>query len=338
MATFRKRGSRWQVQVRRKDMPLLTRSFATKADGQAWARQIELEIDRQDLTPGVKILGTLTVGDILTRYLNTVTPTKRGAVREGMAVRMLLKHKVSSLKLDSLTVARVAEYRDDRLKSIKPASINRELAIFRHAFETARRTWDIPLRENPFAIVPKPKVSDARNRRLEAGEWERLEDACRRSRNPYLLPIVEVALETAMRRGEVLQMKWGDVNLIKRTLYIPMTKNGHPRIIPLTLRAIQIIQHWMPSKPIEGGRIFPTTEDAVKMAWRRMIARAGLQDLRYHDLRHEAITRFFEIGLAVHEVALISGHRDTRMLMRYTHLRAESIAQKLASSVKTQSP
>ncbi|WP_246686621.1 site-specific integrase [Methylobacterium sp. WL30] len=279
---------------------------------------------------GLKILDTLTVGDIMVRYRDTVSPTKRGAVREAMAMKVLLKHAIGKVPLSALTVAKVAAHRDYRMRTVKPATINRELALYRHAFEVARKVWDVPLSENAFALVVKPKVLNGRSRRLEPGEWEVLREGCRRSRNPNVLPMVELGLETAMRRGEVLRLRWQDIEWTKRTLLIPTTKNGHARIIPLTGRALELLRQ-RTIVAISGElRVFPTTEEAVKTAWRWVMKRAPLPDFRYHDLRHEAVSRFFEMGLSIPEVALISGHRDTRMLMRYTHLRPEALAEKLA--------
>nr|WP_246681710.1 site-specific integrase [Methylobacterium sp. L1A1] len=176
----------------------------------------------------------------------------------------------------------------------------------------------------------KPQAAESRTRRLEAGEWECLRDECARSGNVQLLPMVELGIETAMRRGEVLSIQWKDVDFNKKTLLIPITKNGHARTIPLTPRALQIIEAQQSTKHHSVPRIFPTTEAAIKMAWRRVIRRCCLVDLKYHDLRHEAISRFFELGLSIPEVALISGHRDTKMLMRYTHIRPENVSKKLA--------
>jgi len=142
--------------------------------------------------------------------------------------------------------------------------------------------------------------------------------------------MVEFGLETAMRQGEVLNACWSDVDFDKRTLHIPRAKNGHSRTIPLSPRAIAILHHRR-ADGLGQARLFPTTEDAVKMAWRRVMARVRLSNFRYHDLRHEAVSRFFEAGLSLAEVALISGHRDPRLLFRYTHLKPELIAQKLSS-------
>lgn len=186
----------------------------------------------------------------------------------------------------------MAHHRDLRLKIVKPASVCRELALYQHAFKVARSVWGIPVPENPFALVVKPKVSDARSRRLEAGEWEKLQEACARSRNPHILDMVRFAVETAMRRSEVLRLRWQDIDTVKRVLHIHEAKNGHARTIPLTPGALMIL------KSRDGGgstghpsdAVFPTTEDAVKMAWRRLIARAKLPDFRYHDLRVRPIS------------------------------------------------
>jgi integrase len=330
MATIRKRNGRWHVQVRRKGSPALTRSFITKADAQTWARKVEAEADRRGLPVGLKVLDTITVGDILIRYEAEVTPKKLGAVREGMAIRVLLRHAIAKVPLSALTVAKVAHHRDLRLSAVKPSTVCREILLYQHAFKVARNVWGLPIPGNPFALVEKPRVSDGRTRRLEPGEWEMLREACRRSRNPCILPMIEFAVETAMRRGEVLRLKWCDVDTAKRTLHIPRAKNGHPRTIPLTTRAVELLNARKPEGVSREALVFPTTEDAVKMAWRRVMMRAPLPNFRYHDLRHEAVSRFFEMGLSIPEVALISGHRDTRMLLRYTHLRAEDVAQKLS--------
>ena len=333
MATIRKRNNRWHVQVRRKGSPALTRSFLTKADAQTWARKVEAEADRRGLPVGLKVLDATTVGDVLIRYEAEVTPKKRGAVREGMAIRVLLRNPIAKVPLSALTVAMVARHRDTRLSVVKPSTVCREILLYQHAFKVARNVWGLPIAENPFALVEKPRVSDGRTRRLEAGEWEMLKDACRRSRNPYILPMVEFAVESAMRRGEVLQLRWRDVDTVKRTLHIPRAKNGHARTIPLTSRSVELLDIQRSEGASGDAHVFPTTEDAVKMAWRRVMMRARLPNFRYHDLRHEAVSRFFEMGLSIPEVALISGHRDTRMLLRYTHLRAEDVAEKLAKAV-----
>ena len=127
-----------------------------------------------------------------------------------------------------------------------------------------------------------------------------------------------------MRRSELLSLRWSDVDIKARTVLVSRTKNGHPRRVPLSSRAVQTLA----SLDRDGDPVFPVTANALRLAWERLKRRAGW-GLRFHDLRHEAISRFFEKGLNVPEVALISGHRDLRMLLRYTHPMSEAILKKL---------
>ena len=141
----------------------------------------------------------------------------------------------------------------------------------------------------------------------------------------YLRPLILLAIETGMRRSELLALRWRDVDLERRVAFLPLTKNGDARAVPLSKRAIELLQ----SVPRTADRVFLVTGNAVRLAWERLRAAAGVDGLRFHDLRHEAVSRFFEKGLSVPEAALASGHRDLRMLARYTHLRPENVAAKL---------
>ncbi|MGU3282268.1 tyrosine-type recombinase/integrase [Methylobacterium mesophilicum] len=325
MATIRRRRSSWQVQVRRDGFPALSKSFDTKAAALSWAREKERAIERLELPIDYRQAGRLTVGDLLRRYQKTVTPTKRGSRSETSRIRTLLAHPVSTAPLSKLTPASVAHYRDDRLNVVSGDAVRRELSILRHCLNLAKQEWDAPLASNPVLSITLPEPSKARDKRLDEGQDEKLDAAIGQNHAWYLRPLVGLAIETGMRRGELLSLTWANINFEKRTAYLPETKNGHVRTIALTSRAKTILC----DLPRFDARVFPMNGNAVRLAWDRLRVRAGLQDLRFHDLRHEAISRFFELGLSVPEVALISGHRDTRMLMRYTHLRPCDVAKKL---------
>jgi integrase len=269
------------------------------------------------------------VADTVARYRNEVVPRKRGAESETLTLNAFLRHPLARVALSDVTSGMVSAYCAERLRHVKPGTLNRELDILRHAFATARRSWDMLLGNNAFADVTRPKDAAPRERRLHREERGRLQAACVRCRNPYIRYLVELAVETAMRRGELLNARWTDVSFETRTMRIPVTKNGHARTIPLSSGALATLRTLSDGRASGDERILPMTKDAAKMAWKRLVKRAGLKDLRFHDLRHEAISRFFERGLSVPEVALISGHRDPRMLFRYTHPRAEDIAAKL---------
>lgn len=178
-----------------------------------------------------------------------------------------------------------------------------------------------------------PPHTKARDRRLQPGgngaedEETRLLAACRAARNPFLLPIVRLALETAMRRSELVRLRWEHIDLNRQIARLPDTKNGEARTVPLSSIAVRVLRALPRSL---HGQVFPgLTGEAVKRAYIRAVRRGGIADLRFHDLRHEAITRLFEKGLNIMEVASITGHRDLRMLRRYTYLKAEDLAMKL---------
>jgi len=343
MPSIRKRGERWQAQIRRSGCPTVSRSFRLKADAERWAAQVEAQADGRGLVSDFRPLRTLTLANLIERYRDSVSATHRGHLNEVIILNAFLRHPVASTKLHDLRSHHLAAYRDERLKKVRPATINRELGLIQHALEIARREWSIPLPTNPAKDVSKPSPDRSRERRLEPGESEALMASIKEARNPVLGLLVRFAIQTGMRRGEMLNAKWSDVNFDDGTMKIPVTKNGEPRIIPLTPEAADILRELSTFRnkiddelvtfgnKFNGERIFQTTIEALKKCWKRAVDRAGIENLHFHDLRHEAVSRFFEMGLTVPEVALISGHKDPRMLFRYTHIRASDLVTKLAS-------
>lgn len=327
MATFKKRGDGWYVQVRRKGFPAQYRTFRIKADAQAWARELEARIDRGALPASVRLQDS-TLGDLLRRYDTDVVPRLRGAAQETIRLKKMLRAPICALTLDALTPSSFAAYRDARLAEVMPQTVKHELALFGRIIVLARREWDVPLVDNPVKRIALPIVHNSRQRRLEAGEAERLMEALRKTRNRLVPVAVTLAMETAMRRGELLALEWRHVDLKRRIALLPLTKNGRPREVPLTDEAVRVLGSLPEAK--DESRVLPLTPMALRLAWVRATKRAGLEDLHFHDLRHEAISRFAELGLSATELALISGHRDLRMLNRYTHLRPTDLAAKLA--------
>ncbi len=326
MATIRKRGNRWQVQVRRRGCLPRSRTFDQKKDARIWARQMEAAADRRGLPAETTDLAGSTVGDLITRYRDTVVPRKRGAEIETYILNAFMRHKVARLPLSEISSEHFSRYRDERLERVKPVTVSRELGIIQHAFEVARNEWSIPLPENPLTRIKKPTNFARRDRRLEDGELDRILEVCRTARRSLYEPLIRLAIETAMRRGELVNLRWCDIDWEQRTLHIPNTKNGHPRTIPLSREAVSILEQLRGSN---HERVIQLSTNSVRLAWGRLTKRADIEDLHFHDLRHEAISRFFERGLSLPEVALISGHRDHRMLLRYTHLRPENLVAKL---------
>lgn len=334
MAVVRQRGDKWQAIVRRKGYGQLTRSFTTKRDAETWARQQEIALDRAELPVSTNVLKDMTLRDLLTRYRNEVSSRKRSREMEQRWIDGFLRHRMVDKSLAAIRPEDFSAYRDERLKEAVPSTVSRMLVILQHAYEVARRDWGLPIPVNPVRQVRKPGYGAPRERRLTSGELERLLGACSAKRTPYLAPLVLLALETAMRRGELLAMRWSDINWERNTIRIPITKNGHARTIPLSPQGREVLVRLGGCVGLDARAaetVFPQGANALRLSWDRLCRRAGVTDLHFHDLRHEAISRFFEKGLSVPEVALISGHRDYRMLARYTHMNAELVAQKLVA-------
>jgi integrase len=200
-----------------------------------------------------------------------------------------------------------------------------------HVLEIARREWEADFEVNPFQRVRRPPQGQPRERRLSPAEESALMLACEATKNPYVRPIITLALETAMRRSEIVGLEWERVHLKEPSLQLTRTKTGRPRGVPLSSRAVATLSALRPATGGEPkGSVFPgLTPNAFKLAFRRAVERAGIPDLHFHDLRHEATSRLFEKGLSVMEVASITGHQDVRMLRRYTHLQVRDLARKL---------
>lgn len=321
MATFRKRGDLWQVQVRRINAPHVSRSFRHKADAQAWARQVELAADRRTLKDDPRILETITLEQLVNRYIEEVCPRKRAGEFEAILLTAFLRQRrICKRNLASINPSDFANYRDQRLKLCSGSTINREFAILHHLYETAKLEWGYPLFENPLGLIRRPRNNPPRERRLREGEYVRLLKAAEKCRNSQMRPIIMLAVETAMRRGEILVIRRDHIDFKSSRLRIPLTKTEVPRTIPLSSVAVEILTSICGEKPYGDWKLFPMSPNAFRLAWDRLKQRAGINDLHFHDLRHEAVSRLFEQGLGVAHVAAISGHKDFRMLARYTHL------------------
>lgn len=355
MATIRKHRDKFQVRIRRKDASPLTRSFSSYSDAREWATLQERKADRGELGPDRKELEKVTLSKLVERYRDEVVPMKKGGDVETVVLNAFLRHRICKKRLSDLSTADFASYRDERLKGgITGASLKRQLTPLRSMFKVAKAEWDIPL-SNPLSGLTLKAKDNRRERRLQAGEYDRLMGALAKTRNPLVSPIVRLALATAMRRGEILALRPRDIDLSRQTLIVREGKNGHSRMIPLVPEAIEALRQAIAHREMTGSQqlraqganadaqkpfrraakapasdaLFPTSPLALRLAWVRVTKRANLDDLHFHDLRHEAISRLFELGLTVPEVASISGHRTMSQLMRYAHAQYQTVREKL---------
>ena len=225
MASIRQRSGTWQARVRRKGYPDEVASFKTKTEAQAWARSVESAMD-QGQYQSAQTAKDILLADVLQRYMNEVTPSKRGAQREAEGIRFMLRQKIASYSMANLTPSVVAAYRDERLKTVSAGTIIRELSILSGIISHARKEWSLPT-ANPCILVRKPPTPAGRTRLLTIDEEARLLAELKpvRRRSPWMVPLVSLALESAMRRGELLSLRWENINLKAQTAYLPLTKS-----------------------------------------------------------------------------------------------------------------
>lgn len=327
MASIRFRSNKWQARVSRKGEQSLVKTFQTREDAERWARSIEVEWDKGTYQNNHQAQKT-TFGELIERYLREVTPLMRGAKEDTIRLKAILRKPIARVNVLLLNSSRISKYRDERLQEVSTGTVIRELAYFSSIINHARREWDINI-ANPVLLVRKPPSPQGRNRILSHEEEVKLLQACepKANRNIYTRPFIILALETAMRRGELLSLRWDNIDYSKRTAFLQLTKNGDSRTVPLSIRAMEALQ----VLPISiDGRVLPINFAALENTFKRARERAGLNDLRIHDLRHTAITRLAEKLPNLIELSAVSGHRSIAMLKRYYHPRAEDIARKLA--------
>jgi len=320
----------YQAKIRRVGFPVMSKTFPTKAAAKKWMMEQENAMLYGPYMD-TQAASTRTLGELLDRYLEEITPYKAGADVEEYRIRVLRKSKLAKMIAGKVDSTHIQQYVKERSKTVGSSSINRELAVLSNVFNVAKRSWKIGLAGNPVADVVRPKDPVGRDRRLSPAEEVRLLAECSKTRGGYLRALVELALETAMRESELIALEWQNVDFSRRTIHVLKSKNGESRGVPMSRRAIEVLRAIEP-KNLPGieptGRVFPgLTYIAAHNAFIRTCKRAGIEDLHFHDLRHEAISRFAELRrLSVPEIASITGHKNFRILQRYMHLNAEKLA------------
>jgi len=238
MATITKRGNfQWQAKVRKKDQPVVSKTFDTKAQAEKWARLIESEMDMGVFVSRTEAEST-TLHEALDRYLREITPHKKGAKPETDRIRAWQRHPLAKRFMAAIRSVDLANYRDDRLAEGKSGStVRNEINIISHLFNIARKEWGMESLSNPVENIRRPSVPKGRERRLVDDEEKELIE---NSSTP-LKEIIIIALETGMRRGEILNMDWGNIDSNKRLLVLLDTKNGDTRVVPLSTKIIKIL-------------------------------------------------------------------------------------------------
>jgi integrase len=267
-------------------------------------------------------------------YKARVSILKKGYEQEKYRIEQISRSFLGDLIVRAVTSVDIATYRDQRLdtvnsrtgKNISPSTVRLEMSLLSNFFDIARIEFGIS-DANPVSNVRKPKSPPGRDRLLTPREERLIHRYAYAHSNPEFYSIIVLALETAMRQGEILGLKWEHINLRTGIAHLPETKNGTKRDVPLSLKARDAL---IRLEPKSCGRVFGYTSNGLKSTWRFMLQKLNIEDLHFHDQRHHCITRIFQLGtLNIMEVAAISGHKSLAMLKRYTHLDAHRLVRKL---------
>jgi len=316
----------YRAQVRMRGASPLSQSFKRITDAKAWIEATKTAIRGGTIVSSEA--GRTTLREALERYLREITPAKKGAKREADRVKQWMKNPLAFRFLSQLRGVDFATYRDQRRANGKAENTIRiELAMISKLYKIAGRDWGMEGLRNPIASVTMPAGSNRRERRLHPDEETALM-AVLATMGAYMVPLAQLAIETAMRQGELLALTWRNVDLVRRVAHLSDTKNSDSRDVPLSTRAVEIIRA-LP-RPLDNlAPLFPISQDEVIRTFRAACTQAGIENLKFHDLRHEAVSRICD-KLPMHEAMRVTGHRTPSMLMRYYHPKAEDLARKLA--------
>lgn len=322
----RLKSGRFRARVQIVGFPAESMTFSTLEEAKTWAAFRELEL-RKLVDEYAPATSNMTLREALVRYRQEISAHKKSWKQEFKRISNWLHHPLADRKLKDIRGADLSQHRNIRLSVGKaPNTVRLELALISHLYEVARADWGLEFLSNPRKAMRRTRLGGARDRRLRPGEFDALMSWCNFKNNRRLKLSVILAVETAMRRGELVSLVWENVNLTERIAYLPITKNGTARSVPLSTRAIAALQAFGPQK---SGLVLARSDSWITKAFSDARHACGLPNLVFHDLRHEAVSRFFEKGFNMVEAATISGHQTLQMLHRYTHLDPRKLVDRL---------
>ncbi len=355
MASVLKVGDyQWEARVRRKGYPTIGKTFAYKEDAEDWGRDQETAMKKGTWKDPRLHFDTeiVTLKDALRKYASEVSSEKKGEKQELVRLRKWEEHSIANLPIGQVTGQHLFKHIQERKREGKASNtIRLELSLLSRVFEVSRKSFGVSELKNPVKDIDMPSGSRERDRRCSDEEFKKiLAELNKVCRNADIPRVVEFALHTGMRQSEIigkaatttkpatLGLTWENINKKDSTAFMPDTKSPtgkeRSRTVPLFDPALDIINA-LP-RPIDGGKVFNVTQDGLIRAFSDACKRAEIDDLHFHDLRHEFTSRLIETGWGMHEVMAITGHSTAEMLRRYTHIKAAKLVEKMRASKSPQ--
>ena len=335
----------YRVRVRLKGYPIQTATFKRLTDAKRWAQQTEAAI-REGRHFKTREAKKHTLADLIDRYARDVLPTKPKSQKKQESQLEWWKERIGDYSLADVTPALISECRDEQLRGKtyrgtvrSPATVVRYLAALSHAMTIAVNEWGW-LEQNPVSKVRKPSESRGRVRFLDEDERVRLLEESKKSSSTHLYPIVVLAISTGMRQGEILNLRWRDVDLQRSKLVLHETKNNERRAVPIVSMALNILAELSKVRRIDSKLVFPGRDPDkpidIRGAWEKAVALAEIEDFRFHDLRHTAASYLAMNGATLAEIAEVLGHKTLQMVKRYAHLseaHTSSVVERMNRSI-----
>lgn len=336
MASIQKRGSSYRARITREGKSTLCATFKTRNEALLWGKEMRAKISLGllDETPQVKA-SLKTFEEAALCYRDTHSIHKKIVRSETYRLHILIK-RWGHLPIEQVDKVKVLALRDDLLKLGRSGdTVNHYFNTLSKLFQMLSNEWGLAI-DNPIKGIKRLPPSKGRYKRLNEHAEATLLSACSALSYWELNSIIIIAIETGMRRSEIMGMTWDDVDLINRRIHLHQTKNGEGRQVPLTKKAVVTLEGLHEDG---AGKVFAMSLDQLRGQFERSRKHAHehwpdkpnnpFGDLRFHDLRHEALSRLSDAGLNVIELSCISGHKTLGMLQRYTHPSHQAIFLKL---------
>jgi integrase len=338
MASIQKRNSSYRVRIKKDGKVVESKTFMSRSEALQWAKNTEARIQlglHESQESPKRENRTITFNEAATHYMNTHSIHKKIVRSETYRLKILIK-RWGNIPVQSVDKPAILALRDDLLYLGRSGeTVNHYFNTISKLFQMLEGDWDLSI-SNPIRGIKRMPSSPGRTNRVTPKMEESLLMSCHVLSKPLLSSIIEFAIQTGMRRGEIMGLKWGDIDLENRRAYLHTTKNGEPRQVPLSKRAITVLQSLIKENTV---LVFPMSLGALRNQYERIRAHSESQwthtennpfiDLHFHDLRHEALSRLSDKGLNVIELSSISGHKTLSMLKRYTHPSHKAIIDKL---------